>query len=379
LWFASAKGAVAVDLSRLVTNPEPPPVWIEEVRCRNQIVERTTVSEMPASHRDWEFHFTALCLTAPEKVRFRHQLVGYDPNWVESGGDARPGAQYRSLPPGEYRFQVIACNNDGVWNEQGDSFQFSIAPFVWETTWFPVVAATLSLTLLALLARQVMMRRVRRRIALLEQQHAVEKERTRIAQDIHDELGANLTRINLLADLARKSIDRPEQVTSDLIHISNTARETVHAMDAIVWAVNPRNDSVEKFADYISQFAESLLRLANIRCRLDMPPDLPELPLSIEARHNLFLAVKEALNNVVRHAAATEVWIRLGYDSAELRVSVEDNGRGMPPGATAPNSNGLVNIRSRIENLGGQVDVTSEPLRGTRIFIRLPVTPPSGT
>ena len=168
LWFASAKGAVAVDLSRLVTNPEPPPVWIEEVRCRSQVIERTTLAEMPAGHRDWEFHYTALCLTAPEKVRFRHRLVGYDPDWVESGGVARPGAQYRNLPPGKYRFQVIACNNDGVWNEQGDSFQFSIAPFLWETTWFPVVAATLSITLLALLARRLMMQKVRRRIASLE-------------------------------------------------------------------------------------------------------------------------------------------------------------------------------------------------------------------
>lgn len=375
LWFASAKGAVALDPGRVELNREPPPVWIEEIRCQGRPVHLTDVAEMPAGHRDWQFSFTALSLVAPEKVRFRHRLLGYDADWVEAGASRQ--VRYEGLPPGNYRFQVIACNNDGVWNEAGASFRFTIAPYVWESPWFPAVTATVGIGLLALTARWVVVRRLRRRIALLEQQHLLEKERTRIARDIHDELGASLTRIGLLADLAHKCADRPAEVATDLRQIAATARQAVQAMDAIVWAVNPRNDSVEKFADYLSNFAESLLRPANIRCRLEVPADVPAHPLGTEARHNLFLAAKEALNNIVKHAAATEVWIRLSCSAGELRVCIEDNGCGLPTAPLPPGSDGLLNIHRRIENLGGQVTVASEPTRGTRLTIRLPLNLPS--
>lgn len=374
LWFASAKGAVAVDPARLEINREPPPVWIEEILCQGRTVELTDVAEMPAGRRDWEFRFTALSLVAPEKVRFRHRLLGYDADWVEAGASRQ--ARYEGLPPGNYRFQVIACNNDGVWNEAGASFRFTIAPYVWETAWFPAVAATVGIGVLALTARWVVVRRLRRRIALLEQQHVVEKERTRIARDIHDELGASLTRIGLLADLARKCAERPAEVATDLSQIATTARQAVQAMDAIVWAVNPQNDSVEKFADYLSHFAETLLQPANIRCRLEVPADVPDHPLGTEARHNLFLAAKEALNNIVKHAAATEVWIRLRCQAGELRLCIEDNGCGFAATPLSPGRDGLLNIHRRIENLGGQVTVASEPARGTRLTIRLPLKAP---
>ena len=370
LWFASAKGAVAVDLSRLAINQEPPPVVLEEVRCGGRAVDPAGVAEMPAGSRDWDFRFTALSLTAPERVRFRHFLAGYDTDWVEDGTERR--AQYRDLPPGDYRFQVTACNHDGIWNEQGVSFAFRTAPFLWQTRWFPVAAVTLALGLIALSLRWVALRRLHRRVELLKQQHAVEQERVRIAQDLHDELGAALTRIGLLTDLARKPGTKPEAVAADLNAISTTARDSVQALDAIVWAVRPGNDSLDSFADYVGRFAEELLRPAGLRCRFDLPMELSDRRLGTEARHSLFLVVKEALNNVVRHAQASEVWLRLAGDARRLVISIEDNGRGLSPAPAGSGHDGLANIRERVERLGGRLEVESPPGGGTQLKLEVP-------
>jgi signal transduction histidine kinase len=205
----------------------------------------------------------------------------------------------------------------------------------------------------------------------LEEINAVEKERARIAQDIHDELGANLTRIALLTEVGQKHRDQPNEVASDLSKISATARDAVRAMDAIVWAVNPRNDSLDHFANYVSQFAEEFFRPTSIRCRLDIPADLPEHSLSTEARHHLFLAVKEALNNVVRHSRATEVWLRVNMEKNDLTIAIADNGHGIHAVNHGGRHDGLTNIQKRMENLGGSFEVASAA-SGTTLRMRLP-------
>ena len=187
-------------------------------------------------------------------------------------------------------------------------------------------------------------------------------------------MGANLTRIALLSELGQKHRDNPDEVAADLGKISATARDAARAMDAIVWAVNPRNDSLDHFANYVSQFAEEFFRPTSIRCRLDIPADLPEYPFSTEARHHLFLAVKEALNNVVRHSGASEVWLRLSMDNGELKITVADNGHGIA--ASAPQArghDGLGNIRQRIEDLGGRFELASDAATGTTLRLHLPL------
>ena len=209
----------------------------------------------------------------------------------------------------------------------------------------------------------------------------MEKERARIAQDIHDELGANLTTIGWLADRGKKHQSEPATVGSELEKIASTARESLTAMDAIVWALNPRNDSLENFADYISHFANEFFRPTTIRCRLDIPTQMPPQTMSTEARHHLFLAVKEALNNVARHSDANEVWIRLACASERLELSVEDNGRGITALAAGPGHDGLANMRRRLEALNGTVCVESGGLErgknsgvaGTRLRFTVPL------
>lgn len=392
LWFSTVKGLVMVDPSNISVNETPPPVVIEEIivdglpvaadvrRLRtlrtgepSLLTSAATNLRLGPGVRRLEFRFTALSLVAPERNRFKYRLEGLERDWVE-GGSQRVAA-YTQLPPGSYEFRVIAANNDGVWNEAGASARFSVRPQLWQTRWFQALAVVALLGSVGWIMRAASVRRLRRKLRRLEEQHAIEKERTRIAQDIHDELGANLTRIALLTEVGHQHRDNPAEVAADLGKISTTAREAVRAMDAIVWAVNPRNDSLDHFANYVSQFAEEFLRPTTIRCRLDIPADLPEHPLSTEARHHLFLAVKEALNNVVRHSGASEVWLRLGMDKGQLKLTVADNGHGIATSAIHGHGHdGLGNIRQRMEALGGRFEITSDAATGTTLRLQLPLT-----
>jgi signal transduction histidine kinase len=283
-------------------------------------------------------------------------------------------------------FHVTACNNDGIWNDTGASLAFEILPHFWQTRTFRVIAGLAVVGAVAWGVHADTRRRMRRKLEKLERQRAIERERTRIAKDMHDDLGASLTRITMLSDSARAEIEDRQQTTEDLGRINLTARELTRALDEIVWAVNPQHDTLDSLADYLCRFAQDFLRTAQVRCRLDVPVELPSWPVTAEVRHNLFLAFKEGLHNVVKHAAATEVRSCLTLEQAAFRVVIEDNGVGGVrvelPGEVPSQidrgvrGNGLTNMRRRLEEIGGRFEVESAPGRGTRLTFWLPVPHP---
>ena len=171
-------------------------------------------------------------------------------------------------------------------------------------------------------------RRVRYKLEQSERQHALERERARIARDIHDDLGASLTRITMLSQSVRAEIEGQTQASDDVDQIYSTARELTRAMDEIVWAVNPKHDTLDSLVTYLGRYAQHFLSSAGVRCRLDVPVYPPAWALTSEIRHNVFLAFKEALHNVVKHAAATEVRISLELEPDGFSLMVADNGRG---------------------------------------------------
>ncbi|MGD1090078.1 MAG: ATP-binding protein [Verrucomicrobiota bacterium] len=192
-----------------------------------------------------------------------------------------------------------------------------------------------------------------------------------------------MTRITMLSESARSDLEDREQAEADLDQIYDTARELTLAVDEIVWAVNPRHDTVESLTNYLGNFAQDFLDTAGIRCRLDMPFRFPAWPLTSEARHNLFLAFKEALNNVVKHAAASEVHISLHAETDSFELTVEDNGRGFTHDHDEINlrsnslryasGNGLENMRRRLTDIGGRCDIRSRPGEGTKVRFIVPV------
>jgi signal transduction histidine kinase len=207
-----------------------------------------------------------------------------------------------------------------------------------------------------------------------ERNRALEQERARIAKDLHDDLGANLTQIVFLSERVEVARHDGHDVARWFDLIPATARRTIQSLDEIVWAVNPQHDSLESLANYISQFAQEHLTLAGVRCVLDVPMVLPSVPLSAEIRHNLLLTTREALQNAVTHAMATEVQLTLKLNDQGLNITIADNGRGFDQYAASLNGNGLQNMRRRLEAVGGQLEITSRPGAGTSVNLFVPQT-----
>lgn len=388
LWFPTRRGLVRVHPAALVTNPLPPAVRIEQFRCQDEAMEISHAEgaapvEIPPGVEQFEFQFTALSLVAPEKVRFKYRLLGWEQDWVER---SQRSVAYRHLTPGDYRFQVIACNNDGVWNTAGATLAFVVLPHFWQTLWFRGLVYVGSGLMIAGLVLRETRRRLQHKLERLEHQRAVERERTRIARDIHDDLGASLTRITMLSQTARKELENPGAVAGHLTRIEGTARELTRAMDETVWALNPRHDTLDSLAGYLVRFAQDFLGPAGIRCRVDMPLTLPGWPLGAELRHNVFLAYKEAINNIVRHAGARAVNISLHPREDGFDLRVEDDGHGFdlaqvpsaasgaPPGRPA-GGNGLRNMHTRMDAVGGTMEIRSHGGGGTTVCLRVPFNP----
>jgi two-component sensor histidine kinase len=202
---------------------------------------------------------------------------------------------------------------------------------------------------------------------------AIERERSRIAKDLHDEFGSRLTRMTLLSRLVQNERNKPEAVEVHARKVASSAQEMVRLMDEIVWAVNPTNDALNSLATYISRFARDFLEDAGVTCRLDIPVGIPSVPIPAETRHHLFLVVEEALNNSVKHARATEVRIRVAINDGDLEIGVEDNGCGFAQ-ASVPSGrkgNGLANMHQRMQSIGGVLGLDSTPGGGTRIALKL--------
>jgi ligand-binding sensor domain-containing protein/signal transduction histidine kinase len=369
IWFPTTKGLVAVD-PHIKLNELEPSVVIEQVVTEKGSVDlalkpNTTVSPLcfPRAHGDLEIHYTALSLQIPEKNHFKYMLENVDPDWVNA--DARRIAYYNHLGPGTYRFRVIACNNDGLWNETGATLAMELVPPFWETTWFRALAILGLAGSLAGSVRYVSVKRLQRKLVALEQQHAIEKERARIAKDIHDDLGASLTQITLLSD--RADHEAPAELRANSRKISSTAREIAQSLDEIVWAVNPEHDTLEGLVEYLSQSADDFLEDTTIRSRVKLPTALPHCSIPAETRHQFFLAFREALNNAVKHAEASEIQLEVLAEPAELQIRIADNGIGFDPNRAQGRGNGLSNMRKRLEGIGGKFAIASSPGHGTTV------------
>jgi signal transduction histidine kinase/streptogramin lyase len=378
LWVATMNGVTVVDPHSLPLNPRPPPVVIEQALVDDKPLQTSfssgaRITLPPGAHR-LEIHYAGLSFTAPSKVRFRYRLQGLDENWVEAND--RRVAYYTKVPPGDYRFQVIAANNDNVWNSTGVSLAVVAQPYVWQRGWFRILSALFLVGSAAGLVRYISQVRLRRRLAELERRHALEKERSRISRDLHDHLGADLSQLALWSELAAQEKDRPERMVDRVRSVSSLAREVIQNVDEIVWTMNPKNDSLDRFAAYVCEFSERLVTGAGLRFRWEAPDKIRAAPLSSEVRHHLFLVTKEALNNVVKHARATEARVELDHASGECVLTISDNGRGFDTTTSASSGstgNGLTNMQQRIAQCGGQLTIQSQNGGGTLIRIRIPL------
>jgi signal transduction histidine kinase/ligand-binding sensor domain-containing protein len=389
LWLPMRTALAVVDPQKDVENTAAPRALLNQVLVDDQRIAwyggalpiaksqplvdlraTDTSVRLPPSHRRLVFEFSAPSFTAPENIQFRYRLEPLEDSW--SDVSMRRFAEYSRLPAGSYVFRVIACNNEGVWDKTGAVLSLVVAPFFWQRLWFRIGGLTIFTLAIIAAVRIISFRRLHQRLLILEQQEALHRERARIAKDIHDDVGANLTQIALLGELAQQDRTEPEKAADRLGKISGTARQAIKSLDEIVWAVNPRNDTLAHLIDYAGQFAVDFLRAAGIRCRLDLPEQPPPRELSTDLRHNFFLVIKEALNNVAKHAHASEVWLRASITPQALEVIVEDNGCGFDKVPDNAVSDGLRNMRQRMQDIGGECRVESKVGAGTKVVIHLP-------
>lgn len=360
LWFATIKGLAVINpRSAGNLNLTPPPVRIEELRAGKRTIFSMVTGDAPADslrippgRGDVELRYTGLSLQVPEQVRFRYKLEGRDSDWVD--GEDRRVVFYGNLHPGAYVFRVTARNNDGIWNEEGATLSFVLTPYFWQTWQFKLMIA-LGLGLAGWGVYRYRAARFRQ----------IERLRVRIAADLHDEVGSNVASIALLSKLGQRAA-APGSEGRELTEINRIAEQTAQNIREIVWFINPDYDTLPEMIARMKDVANTML--GGLEHHFDAPNDAEPVRLSLEFRRDIFLVFKETLHNIVKHARATRVDIQIKESKGQFHLRIRDNGVGFEE-KTSAGGNGLKNLRLRMAQLGGRVEVRSQPGCGTTVSL----------
>jgi ligand-binding sensor domain-containing protein/signal transduction histidine kinase len=390
LWFATSEGVMNVDARQSDMRPSQIPLYLVTAAFNGQpslsllhgemwssVNAASVPFKVPVDLRSLEIHFTALDFTAPGEVRFRHKLDGLDPDWVDDAGVR--SVRFGRLPYGHYRFHFAARNAEGTWQEAPETFAFVVPTPFYMQTWAIGLFIVAAVALVAGIVSLVSHRRLRFALARLEQQQSLERERMRIARDMHDEMGSKLTKISFLSEHAQVDAASAGPLADKIGAIAQTSRELLQTMDEIVWVVNPRNDTLENLVAYLGHYAVEYFQNTTIELEIRLPQDIPHCPLLSEMRHNLFLAFEEALNNVLKHSAATKVKVEMTIRIKECEIKITDNGKGFNVPASQENfppvgarvGNGLNNMRQRLMDIGGECLIDSRPGLGSTITLHI--------
>ena len=390
LWFATSEGVVNADPRQSASEPARIPLYLESAAFNGQPpltllqggfwspeTTRPQPFLAPVDSRSLEIHFTGLNFAAPGELRFRHKLEGFDSDWVDDAG-AR-SVRYGRLTYGHYRFHVAVRNAGGNWQEASDVFAFVVPTPFYLQKWAIFLFVLAAVTLVAGIVRLVSHRRLRSKLVRLEQQQSLERERMRIARDMHDEMGSKLTKISFLSEHAQVDAAAIGPLGDKIESIAQTSRELLQTMDEIVWVVNPRNDTLENLVVYLSHYAVEYFQNTTVECELSLPKEIPICPLSSELRHNLFLAFEEALNNVLKHSGAAKVKVAMNFPALGFEIKIADNGKGFDGAPAVENvsprrgggGNGLNNMRQRLQDLGGDCLIAGDAGHGTTVTMRI--------
>lgn len=369
LWFGTQNG-----LSKLVPEADPPayppPIFIGALRVagvKQQLSEVGQVEVVPLeldyTQANLQIDFYGFSFAPAERMRYQHKLEGADDTW--SAPAAERTVTYANLAPGSYRFLVRAINADGVASSVPAAVPFRIAPPLWARWWFGAGLLLLFGAGVYTVARAVYLRKLE-----------LERVRTRIASDLHDDIGASLTRISMLSEVARRQNGGSDSNTAHrLTQIAEDARGVIDSMSDIVWAIDPRRDDLASVFERVRSFASDTLGTSGVHWHLTAAPQLERHHLTPEQRRALYLIFKEAVSNIARHADCRNASCEITVERQELVAVVEDDGRGLPveQQENGRGGRGLLNMRARAAELGGRLEIESRPGNGTRLRLRLPL------
>lgn len=323
-------------------------------------------------HGEW----TSVQKLSGQNGSSRTLVLSWDEAYNVIGGSLNR-ATYINVPPGDYTFRAIGLAGTKQRTGEMIALPIHIDPPFWQRVWFGPVVAAGSVSLVAAAAFRHLRRRSKQRLERLRFQNALEQDRSRIARDMHDDLGTRVTVINMTAALAQRDLGKdPAKAQRHLEKMTGAARELVSAMDDLVWAVDPAHDTLDQLGSHLTRLADEMFRDSPVRCRLDIPAVLPARPLGAEFRHHIALSVKECLHNVLQHAGPCEVFLSLSLEGETLAITIRDTGQGFDP-KSHPDGHGLGNTASRIREIGGSYALDSSRGHGTCIVLvcRLPELP----
>ncbi|HEY3914939.1 MAG TPA: sensor histidine kinase [Verrucomicrobiae bacterium] len=324
----------------------------------------------PAGHAEWRSRREVDPQVAPGE----NLVVEWNELYSMGLGAISQGAHYDKLPSGDYRFRVQEADLYGRPTGVEAALTVTVPRPLWETPWAWALVTCIAVVASTASVRYVGRQRLRRTMLLLEQQRALEQERLRIAQDIHDDVGARVTQISLVSGLAQNDPTLSENARANFDRISRMSRELVSALYETVWAVNPENDALEELGNYLCQRINEFCAQAHLRCSLDVDELPADIAISSHARHNISLAVKEAVHNVIKHAGASQIAVQIRFVELLLTISVRDDGRGFETERVAE-GNGWPNMKRRLADIGGSCVVESSPGKGTTVRLTVRVQP----
>ena len=360
LWFATPRGLVEVDPAHFPVNTVPPPVVVERFAVDDALHAADSFVRVPAGHNHFQFEYAGLSFVAPQKVRYRYMLDGFDHEWTEAG--TRRVAYYTNIPPGSYTFRVQAANNDGLWNTEGAALEFELEPHFYQTVWFYIAFGLAMAGLVVLL--------LKRRLLVAEREFkAVLGERNRIAREIHDTLAQGYVGISVqlevLAELLKhKKVDAAtKQLDTTRTHV----REGLAEARQSIWALRSQDTGENTLPVNLRRVTE---RAGGRSLEAKFSVFGAYRPLAPGTEREILRVTQEAIHNVEKHAGAKHLTVRLDYGPAEIALEVRDDGRGFAinsEGTETPGHYGLTGMRERAAAIGGTLEVTSEPGVGTSV------------
>jgi ligand-binding sensor domain-containing protein/signal transduction histidine kinase len=365
LWFATIKGVATVDPDHLGINSLAPPLVIEQIRVDDQLVPLQPNTRVAAGSTRFDFYYTAPSFIAPENVHFKYKLEGFDPDWIDGGN--RRVAYYTNLRPGNYKFRVMAANNDGVWNEQGAGFDFYLRPHFYQTYWF--------YALLVFLAGAIVWQLYRLRVRRISTQFsAVLAERNRIAREIHDNLAQDILGISVQLELVARLMPAAAEIAKPHLDRARIlVRNSMAEARRYVWDLRSQDLENKDLPTALNDTARRLTRDREVQAAVQVTGTFRALPPVIE--NNLLRIAQEAINNSVKHAEARRIMIDLHFDPDALQLRVRDDGRGFDPQAQNGDGHfGLIGMRERAQEIGGELQIRSEAASGTEVIVNVPLT-----
>lgn len=316
------------------------------IRSLGLLYKRNTIS----------FSLAALEFTRPDQNQFSYKLEGFDKNWVYTTNDK---IRYANLPAGNYTFLLKASNGDGVWNEFPLKIHITVFPPWWQTWWFRTLFLSLIFSLIFLIVRFYVRQKVRSKARELDQQRSLYLERLRISKDVHDDLGSGLSKISLMAEMAQNKINKNGVLGNDIKQISLVSKELIENIRDLIWVLNPENTSLDQLVARLREYCADYLDNIPVELKLDFPSSVPTVPISQEVQRSVFLIVKEAINNCIKHAEASTIEVKLNFFECKMIISVTDNGKGFDMAHLKGSGNGLRNMKHRIELIGGYFAISS--------------------